>query len=99
MRRCFDLALLGAGHVAPNPMVGAVLVHEGRIIGEGWHREYGKAHAEVVNEKRTSKHKRFAGVERVFGANDQVGILPKSVRVSNVTVSYTHLTLPTSDLV
>ena len=47
MRRCFDLALLGAGQVAPNPMVGAVLVHEGRIIGEGWHRRWGEAHAEV----------------------------------------------------
>jgi diaminohydroxyphosphoribosylaminopyrimidine deaminase/5-amino-6-(5-phosphoribosylamino)uracil reductase len=47
MQRCFDLARLGAGHVSPNPMVGAVLVHEGRIIGEGWHKEYGKAHAEV----------------------------------------------------
>lgn len=47
MQRCFDLARLGAGSVSPNPMVGAVLVHQGRIIGEGWHREYGKAHAEV----------------------------------------------------
>ncbi|MBI1224077.1 MAG: bifunctional diaminohydroxyphosphoribosylaminopyrimidine deaminase/5-amino-6-(5-phosphoribosylamino)uracil reductase RibD [Bacteroidetes bacterium] len=47
MQRCLDLARLGAGHVSPNPMVGAVLVHEGRIIGEGWHQEYGKAHAEV----------------------------------------------------
>ncbi|RMF32110.1 MAG: bifunctional diaminohydroxyphosphoribosylaminopyrimidine deaminase/5-amino-6-(5-phosphoribosylamino)uracil reductase RibD, partial [Bacteroidetes bacterium] len=47
MRRCFDLARLGAGRVSPNPMVGAVLVYEGRIIGEGWHRRYGGAHAEV----------------------------------------------------
>jgi diaminohydroxyphosphoribosylaminopyrimidine deaminase/5-amino-6-(5-phosphoribosylamino)uracil reductase len=47
MQRCLELAQLGAGHVAPNPMVGAVLVHEGKIIGEGWHRQYGEAHAEV----------------------------------------------------
>ncbi len=47
MQRCFDLARLGARHVAPNPMVGAVLVYDGRIIGEGWHRKYGQAHAEV----------------------------------------------------
>lgn len=47
MRRCIELARLGAGSVAPNPMVGAVLVHEGRVIGEGWHRQYGQAHAEV----------------------------------------------------
>lgn len=47
MHRCLELAKLGAGHVAPNPMVGAVLIHDGRIIGEGYHQEYGKAHAEV----------------------------------------------------
>lgn len=47
MQRCLQLAQLGAGQVAPNPMVGAVLVHQDRIIGEGWHRQYGQAHAEV----------------------------------------------------
>lgn len=47
MRRCLDLAQLGAGFVAPNPMVGAVLVHNNKIIGEGWHRQYGGPHAEV----------------------------------------------------
>ncbi len=47
MQRCFDLAELGSGFVSPNPKVGAVLVHDGRIIGEGWHRRFGQAHAEV----------------------------------------------------
>jgi diaminohydroxyphosphoribosylaminopyrimidine deaminase/5-amino-6-(5-phosphoribosylamino)uracil reductase len=47
MQRCLQLAKLGAGNVAPNPMVGAILVHEGRIIGEGYHQQYGHAHAEV----------------------------------------------------
>ncbi|MCB9303443.1 MAG: bifunctional diaminohydroxyphosphoribosylaminopyrimidine deaminase/5-amino-6-(5-phosphoribosylamino)uracil reductase RibD [Lewinellaceae bacterium] len=47
MQRCFDLAVLGAGRTAPNPMVGAVLVHNETIIGEGFHRAYGEAHAEV----------------------------------------------------
>lgn len=47
MERCLQLARLGAGMVAPNPMVGAVLVHEDRIIGEGYHRQFGQAHAEV----------------------------------------------------
>lgn len=47
MYRCFQLAFEGAGNVAPNPMVGAVLVHNHRIIGEGFHQQYGQAHAEV----------------------------------------------------
>lgn len=47
MARCIELASKGAGFVAPNPMVGAVLVHAGRIIGEGYHRQYGGPHAEV----------------------------------------------------
>ncbi len=47
MSRCIQLAKSGAGNVAPNPMVGAVLVYENKIIGEGFHQKYGEAHAEV----------------------------------------------------
>jgi diaminohydroxyphosphoribosylaminopyrimidine deaminase / 5-amino-6-(5-phosphoribosylamino)uracil reductase len=47
MQRALQLARLGAGAVSPNPMVGCVIVHDGKIIGEGWHRKYGEAHAEV----------------------------------------------------
>lgn len=47
MQRCIELAAKGAGNVAPNPMVGAVLVYNDEIIGEGWHKQYGEAHAEV----------------------------------------------------
>ncbi len=47
MNRCLQLAKLGAGKVAPNPMVGAVLLHNGLIIGEGYHEQYGGPHAEV----------------------------------------------------
>jgi diaminohydroxyphosphoribosylaminopyrimidine deaminase/5-amino-6-(5-phosphoribosylamino)uracil reductase len=47
MERCIQLAEQGAGNVAPNPMVGAVLVYENKIIGEGYHQKYGEAHAEV----------------------------------------------------
>lgn len=42
-----ELALLGKGYVSPNPLVGCVVVHNDRIIGEGWHKKYGEAHAEV----------------------------------------------------
>jgi diaminohydroxyphosphoribosylaminopyrimidine deaminase/5-amino-6-(5-phosphoribosylamino)uracil reductase len=47
MQRALQLARLGAGSVSPNPMVGCVIVHDGKIIGEGWHRKYGEGHAEV----------------------------------------------------
>lgn len=47
MQRALELALLGVGQVSPNPRVGCVIVHEGKIIGEGWHKKYGEAHAEV----------------------------------------------------
>ncbi len=47
MKRCLELALNGLGHVAPNPMVGSVIVHNNRIIGEGYHQKYGGPHAEV----------------------------------------------------
>jgi diaminohydroxyphosphoribosylaminopyrimidine deaminase / 5-amino-6-(5-phosphoribosylamino)uracil reductase len=47
MKRCIELARLGAGTVAPNPMVGCVIVCRGKIIGEGFHQKYGEAHAEV----------------------------------------------------
>jgi len=47
MERCLALAEKGLGHVAPNPLVGCVIVHKGAIIGEGYHERYGEAHAEV----------------------------------------------------
>ena len=47
IERCLMLAAAGAGMVVPNPMVGAVVVHRERIIGEGYHRQFGGAHAEV----------------------------------------------------
>ena len=56
MHRCLELAQSGAGYVAPNPMVGAVLVYKGRIIGEGYHQQFGKAHAEVNCIKSVSEN-------------------------------------------
>jgi len=47
MKRAFALARRGEGKTSPNPMVGAVLVKDGRIIGEGWHRRHGALHAEA----------------------------------------------------
>lgn len=47
MQRCIELAQLGICDVAPNPMVGCVIVHDGKIIGEGYHQKFGGPHAEV----------------------------------------------------
>ena len=47
MQRCLDLAVLALGKTYPNPMVGAVIVHQDKIIGEGWHQKAGDPHAEV----------------------------------------------------
>jgi diaminohydroxyphosphoribosylaminopyrimidine deaminase/5-amino-6-(5-phosphoribosylamino)uracil reductase len=47
MQRALELAQLGTGQVSPNPRVGCVIVHDNKIIGEGWHQKFGEAHAEV----------------------------------------------------
>lgn len=57
MQRAIELARLGIGAVSPNPMVGCVIVQQNEIIGEGWHKRYGEAHAEV-NAIESVKHKK-----------------------------------------
>lgn len=47
MQRCLELAQNGVGSVSPNPLVGCVIVYDNKIIGEGWHKQLGEAHAEV----------------------------------------------------
>ena len=47
MQKCLNLALKGRGRVSPNPMVGCVIVYKGKIIGKGYHKNYGSNHAEV----------------------------------------------------
>lgn len=46
MQQVFDLARKGEGKVSPNPLVGCIIVRDSEVIGQGWHNEYGKAHAE-----------------------------------------------------
>ncbi len=55
MRRAINLAVKGMGYVSPNPLVGCVLVKEGRIIGEGYHGEFGGPHAEVMAIRNASE--------------------------------------------
>jgi diaminohydroxyphosphoribosylaminopyrimidine deaminase/5-amino-6-(5-phosphoribosylamino)uracil reductase len=47
MQRAIELSSLGLGYAAPNPLVGCVIVYDDKIIGEGWHRQFGEAHAEI----------------------------------------------------
>lgn len=61
MKRCLQLAKNGLGTTYPNPLVGSVIVYNGKIIGEGWHKKAGEAHAEVnainsVKDKRLLKN-------------------------------------------
>ena len=60
MRRAIALARRGWGQVAPNPMVGAVLVRGGEVVGEGWHRRFGEAHAEVAALRAAGERARGA---------------------------------------
>lgn len=60
MRRAIELAERGAGFVNPNPMVGAVIVKRGRVIGEGWHERYGEWHAERNAFKKCTEDARGA---------------------------------------
>ena len=59
MRRALQLAKLGGSAVAPNPMVGAVIVHNGLIIGEGFHEKFGGPHAEVNAVNSVTNHSLF----------------------------------------
>ena len=47
MQKCLVLALKGRGHVAPNPMVGCIIIYKGKVIGKGYHNKFGSHHAEV----------------------------------------------------
>ncbi|MBI4566310.1 MAG: bifunctional diaminohydroxyphosphoribosylaminopyrimidine deaminase/5-amino-6-(5-phosphoribosylamino)uracil reductase RibD [Planctomycetes bacterium] len=60
MRRCLDLASQGVGGVEPNPLVGAVVVRNGRIVAEGWHRHFGGPHAEVQALERAGRRAKGA---------------------------------------
>ncbi|MDX1904474.1 MAG: bifunctional diaminohydroxyphosphoribosylaminopyrimidine deaminase/5-amino-6-(5-phosphoribosylamino)uracil reductase RibD [Thermonemataceae bacterium] len=65
MHRALQLARLGIGKVAPNPMVGAVIVYQDKIIGEGWHEKYGLAHAEV-NAINSVKQKELLSESTIY---------------------------------
>ena len=83
MQRTFDLARMGIGSVSPNPRVGCVIVKDGEIIGEGWHKKYGEAHAEV---------------NAVTSVNDKSHLKDSVVYVNLEPCSHTGKTPPCTDL-
>ncbi len=89
MQRALDLAALGLGSVSPNPMVGCVIVHNEQIIGEGWHRKYGQAHAEV---------NAVEGVIKKYPDNYKTLLASSTVFVSLEPCSHFGKTPPCSDL-
>ena len=60
MRRALRLAAKGSGRTSPNPMVGAVVVKDGAVVGEGWHRRAGEPHAEAIAVARAGERARGA---------------------------------------
>lgn len=89
LQRCIDLARLGAGCVSPNPMVGSVIVCDDKIIGEGYHRVYGQAHAEVN------------AINQVFETHDNAKELLKrsTIYVNLEPCSHFGKTPPCADLI
>lgn len=89
LQRCIDLARLGAGSVSPNPMVGSVIVCDDKIIGEGYHRVYGQAHAEVN------------AIKQVFETHDNAKALLKrsTIYVNLEPCSHFGKTPPCADLI
>jgi diaminohydroxyphosphoribosylaminopyrimidine deaminase / 5-amino-6-(5-phosphoribosylamino)uracil reductase len=80
MRRALELAALGSGLVSPNPMVGAVIVRDGLVVGEGWHEGPGKPHAEVVALATAGDLARGATLYSTLEPCDHVGRTPPCTR-------------------
>ena len=94
MKRCIELAKLGGGNVAPNPLVGSVLVYNGKIIGEGFHKYFGEAHAEVnainsvVKKELISKCTLYVSLEPCshFGKTPPCSNLIIEKKIKNVVI-------------
>ena len=94
MRRCLELARKGLGKTGLNPLVGSVIVHRGRIIGEGYHQEYGGAHAEV-NAIQSVKEKHLLPLSTLyvnlepcshFGKTPPCSLLIKDCKIPRIVV-------------
>lgn len=87
MNRCLELARLGEGLVAPNPLVGSVVVYDGRIIGEGWHRKFGGNHAEV-NAIESVKNKSLLPYSILYVNLEPCSHFGKTPPCANLLIKY-----------
>lgn len=85
MLRCLEIAEQGLGLVAPNPMVGAVIVHNGKIIGEGYHEKYGENHAEV-NAINSVKNKYLLKESTIYVSLEPCSHFGKTPPCSNLII-------------
>ncbi|TAE47783.1 MAG: bifunctional diaminohydroxyphosphoribosylaminopyrimidine deaminase/5-amino-6-(5-phosphoribosylamino)uracil reductase RibD [Cytophagales bacterium] len=98
MQRAIQLAQMGFGKVSPNPMVGCVIVHENKIIGEGYHQQYGQAHAEVnavksvkpIDKDKLSQADFYVTLEPCahYGKTPPCADLIAAIQPKNVYVAY-----------
>ena len=106
MQRAIELAKKGIGFTNPNPVVGAVIVKDGRIIGEGYHEKCGELHAERNAIKSLTESAKGATLYVTLEPCCHYGKTPPcteaiieqqiaKVVIGSRAVSYTHLTLPT----
>lgn len=87
MQRALELASTGQGSVSPNPLVGCVIVHDGKIIGEGWHRQYGGAHAEV-NAIQSVSNKEFLKDSTVYVSLEPCSHFGKTPPCADLLISH-----------
>ena len=80
MRRALDLAVRGWGRVSPNPMVGAVIVRDETVVGEGWHEGPGTDHAEIMALRRAGERARGATVVCTLEPCNHFGRTPPCTR-------------------
>jgi diaminohydroxyphosphoribosylaminopyrimidine deaminase/5-amino-6-(5-phosphoribosylamino)uracil reductase len=87
MKRCLQLAKNGLGTTYPNPLVGSVIVHNGKIIGEGWHKKAGEPHAEV-HAINSVKNKELLSKSTIYVNLEPCSHFGKTPPCSNLIITH-----------
>ncbi len=86
MSRCIDLAMQGLGNTYSNPLVGSVIVYKGKIIGEGYHKQFGEAHAEV-NAINSVKNKELLKESTIYVSLEPCSHVGKTPACSTLIIN------------